>query len=614
MPTDRFDDLPLDPEGAAHALLLSLMARLLAPRGLAALADGSGGLRVVASRGLDLEEGALLADGGPGTLRPHGIALALPLKHGGETVGLVALGEKATGGRFEPSEVAVARSLASAAAASVRAARAAAELKSANRELASRAQTLGTLVEAAQAFGAALDRDAVVRRLGFALMGQLMVARAAVALREPDGEMTLVGHWGRAAEGICVPLELCDGAAPAPYTEDGWAWAVPLRAGEVSRGVILLGPRATGADLDPTATAFASSLAALAVGALETADRVAERVEKERLEGICVPLELCDGAAPAPYTEDGWAWAVPLRAGEVSRGVILLGPRATGADLDPTATAFASSLAALAVGALETADRVAERVEKERLEGEVRLARRVQEALLPTGLPSVPGLDLAARWRPASGVSGDAYDVAALPGGRLLVAVADVVGHGIPAALLMASLQAAVHTLRDDVADGFGLARATSRINRLLCEGTELDQFVTFAWALVDPRAGLVRSVTAGHPAPRIAHADGRISRLDIGGPLFGVIADAPYAQVETRFGPGDLLVLFSDGVSEARRSVGEGADEEFGDEALDRALAHLAREPAEAVVDALGARVLDFATEGIDDDLTLLAVRRTPE
>ncbi|MEM1054773.1 MAG: PP2C family protein-serine/threonine phosphatase [Bacteroidota bacterium] len=524
MSADRFDDLPLDPEGAARALLLSLMARLLSPRGLAALADESGGLRVVASRGLELEEGELLADGGPGTLRPHGIALALPLRHAGETVGLVALGDKATGEAFETSEVAVARSLASAAAASVRAARAAAQLKSANRELASRAQTLGTLVELAQAFGSALDRDAVVRRLGFALMGQLLVARAAVLLREADGTVTVAGHWG-------VELDLAS-----------------------------------------------------------------------------VPPEVFEWDTPAPYTEDGWAWAVPLRAGEVSRGVILLGPRATGADLDPTAAAFAASLAALAVGALETADRVSERVEKERLEGEVRLARRVQEALLPTGLPDVPGLDLAARWRPTQGVSGDAYDVAALPGGRLLVAVADVVGKGIPAALLMASLQAAVHTLRDDVADGSGLAQATARINRLLCEGTEIDQFVTFAWALVDPEAGVVRSVTAGHPAPRLVHPDGRIERLDVGGPLFGVLPGAEYTQVDTPFHPSDVLVLFSDGVSEAHRG-----DEEFGDTALDATLARLARQPAESVVDRLGAAVLDFAPRGVDDDLTLVAVRRTP-
>ncbi|MEM6327782.1 MAG: PP2C family protein-serine/threonine phosphatase [Bacteroidota bacterium] len=524
MPADRFDDLPLDPEGAARALLLSLMARLLAPRGLAALADGSGGLRVVASRGLDLQEGALLADGGPGTLRPHGIALALPLRHASETVGLVALGDKATGGRFSVSEIAVARSLASAAAASVRAARAAADLKAANRELAARAQTLGTLVEMAQAFGSTLDRAAVVRRLGLTLMGQLLVSRSAVALRQPDGSLAVAGHWGPPREAIHVPEALADWNAPAPYREDGWAWAVPLRAGEVSRGVILLGPRATGADLDPTAADFAASLAALAVGALETADRVTERVERERLEG------------------------------------------------------------------------------------EVRLARRVQEALLPTGLPTVPGLDLAARWRPTQGVSGDAYDVAALPGGRLLVAVADVVGKGIPAALLMASLQAAVHTLRDDIADGFGLARATARINTLLCEGTEVDQFVTFAWALVDPEAGVVRSVTAGHPAPRLVYADGRIARLDVGGPLFGVLPEAEYAQVETPFAPGDLLVLFSDGVSEAYRGT-----EEFGDTALDATLADLAREPAETVVDRLGAAVLDFATDGVDDDLTLVTVRRTP-
>ena len=525
MPADRFDDLPLDPEGAARALLLSLMARLLAPRGLAALADDSGGLRVVAARGLGgLASGDLLADGGPGTLRPHGIALALPMRHAGETVGLVGLGEKATGQPFDASEVAVARSLASAAAASVRAAQAAGALADANRRLAGRAQELATLFELSQAFGAALDRDAVLRRLGFALMGQLLVSRVAVALPEPDGSLAVAGFWG---------------------------------------GVVASGE---------------------------------------------IPRELCDLEAPAAYEQNGWAWAVPLRAGEVSRGVILLGPRASGEALDGTAATFAASLAALAVGALETTDRVAERIEAERIESEMQLARQVQESLLPAALPDVPGLDVAARWRPSQGVSGDAYDVAALGDGRLLVAVADVVGKGIPAALLMATLQASIHTMRDDLARGFGLARATERLNRLLCSGTEIDQFVTFAWALVDPAAGVVRSVTAGHPAPRLVHASGEITRLDVGGPLLGVLADAPYAQVETPFASGDVLVLFSDGASEALRG-----DEEFGDHALDATLDDLAGQPAEVVVDQLGAAVLAFA-DAIDDDLTLVAVRRTPE
>ncbi|MEL6615550.1 MAG: PP2C family protein-serine/threonine phosphatase, partial [Bacteroidota bacterium] len=511
MPADRFDDLPLDPEGAARALLLSLMARLLTSRGLVALADESGGLRVVAARGLDLEDGSLIADGGPGTLRPHGIALALPLRHGGEVVGLVALGDKATGAAYDPSEVAVARSLASACAASVRAAQAAGALADANRHLARRAQELGTLFELSQAFGAALDRDAVVRRLGFALMGQLLVTRAAVALTTPEGTLEIVGSWGGTAASGEVPAEL--GALPSP----------------------------------------------------------------------------------APYTRDGWAWAVPLRVGDVSRGVVLLGPRASGEALDGSAADWAASLAALAVGALETADRVAEQIERERIEGEMRLARTVQEALLPTALPDVPGLDVAARWRPSRGVSGDAYDVAELSDGRLLVAVADVVGKGIPAALLMATLQAGVHTLRDDLARGLGLGRATARINRLICEGTEVGQFITFAWALVDPSCGVVRSVTAGHPPPRLVRASGEIVPLDVGGPLLGVLADAEYAQTETPLAPGDVLVLFSDGASEARRVLADGTDEEFGDAELDATLARLAGQPAEAVVDRLGGAVLAF-------------------
>ena len=346
-------DDALDPDTTLRSLLLVLMSRLFTTRGLAVRVDEGIG-RVEHVRGpVGVAEGdeiELVAGGEtPARLAEMGIRVWLPLDHSGASIAWVGLGAKATGGDYEPSEIAFAQSLAKASAASIHAAEMARDLASTGRRLAGRAQELKTLFELSQAFGQALSRDAIVGRLGFALMGQLLVTRCAIALRQPDGSLEAV--WTRGATAPEVPSELADLASPCE------------------------------------------------IDAL-----------------------------------DGWRWAVPLRAGTVSRGVALLGDRADGSDVEAD---FAASLAALAVGALETTDRVTERVERERTEQEMRLARQMQRGLLPASLPEVPGLDVASRWEPSRSVSGDTYELCPLtdadgqPDGRLLIAVADVVGKGV---------------------------------------------------------------------------------------------------------------------------------------------------------------------------------------
>lgn len=538
-PSVEHVDASLDPADQLRALLLALMSRLLAARGVGALADADG-FRVEVVKGragvavgdrFDVTPEDIEAD----ELGEAGLSLALPLRHGDETVGLVALGPRATGDPYTPAEVGVARSLASATAASIRAGRAVAALAAANRQQAARTQELRTLFELSQAFGRALDREAILNRLGFALMGQLLVTRLAVALCDSDRE--------------------ADDLTPLPVAFSRGAEAT----GEVPCAL---------ADLDgPCRLDAASELAA-----------------------------------------EGWTWAVPLRAGEVSRGVVLLGARARG-EIDPEAADFAAALAALAVGALETADRVTERLERERIREEVRLAREVQARLLPEAIPAIPGLDVAVRWRPSRDVSGDTYEACALGDGRLLVAVADVVGKGIGASLLMATLQAGFRLLRPDLdARRPDLAAATARLDALVRQSTEATQFVTLAWGVVDAEAGTFTYVVAGHPPPRLLRADGRVESLTCGGPLLGVIEGARYAQGEARLGAGDAVVLYTDGATEAQDAGGE----ELETGGLDRALHPSAS--ATALLDAVVEAVDSWAADGDGeaDDLTLVAVRRT--
>ena len=522
-----------DPLGA---LVLALMSRLRATRAVGATVDGDG-LRVEVVKGrVGLAPGdRLVGDGGglPDRLAEAGLVEGVPLRHAGHAVGLVALGPRLGGGAYTPAERGLARSLAAATAASLVARRAVRDLAQANRSLAARAHALRTLFELAQAFGRALDRDAIAGRLAFALMGQLLARRVAVGLCDAEGHpLDVVLARGTAAEGVTIPRALADLDGPA---------AVP----------------------------------------------------------------------PGPLADAGWQHAVPLRAGDVTRGAVLLGDLA--APLDDQGRDFAAALAALAVGALETAARLDERVERERLREEVRLAREVQARLLPESLPSVPGLETAAHWRPSRDVSGDTYHAADLGRGRLVVAVADVVGKGLGASLLMATLQAGVRLVEPDLAaaadPGAALADATSRLDRLIASSTEPHQFVTLAWAVVDGATGDVWAVVAGHPPPLLALAAGGVRSLGSTGPLLGVVPDAAFATATAHLGPGDALVLYTDGATEAQDDAGD----ELGPEGLRRALADGPRQPeplVRAVVDAVDAWA--GTSEG-DDDLTLVAVQRQP-
>ena len=521
-----------DPLGA---LALALMSRLRATKAVGALV-GPDGLRVaVVKGGVRVSPGDRLGGAPlPPELAVAGLVEPVPLRYAGEVVGLLALGPRLGGGAYTPSERALARSLASATAASLVARRTVLDLAGANRSLAARAQALRTLFELAQAFGRALDRDAIVGRLAFALMGQLVVRQLAVALCDADGR----------------PLDavLVRGGAPVPE--------VP-----------------------------------------------------QTLAALDAPAPV----APGPLADAGWRWAVPLRAGDVSRGAVLLGDLAAG-PLDADGADFAAALAALAVGALETADRVGERIERERLREEVRLAREVQARLLPTVLPTVPGLEVAARWRPSRDVSGDTYDAVDLGGGRLLVAVADVVGKGIGASLLMATVQAGFRMVRPALAaaadPGPALAAATARIDRLVTESTDPHQFVTLTWAVIDAARGDVWAVVAGHPPPRVVRADRAVEPLVVGGPLLGVLTGPAFSVSTARLDPGDVLVLYTDGATEARDPSGA----ELTPAGLDRLLAGAPRQPA-ALADAVVEGVDAWAGGGgaDDDDLTLVAVRRGP-
>src|SRR5262245_2548622 len=171
-------------------------------------------------------------------------------------------------------------------------------------------------------------------------------------------------------------------------------------------------------------------------------------------------------------------------------------------------------------------------------------ARMIQRALLPSTMPDVRGCQIAALWTPASGIGGDCYDVIRFSDRRVALSIADVVGKGLPAALLMSNLQAAVRAFATAAADPNDVCTS---VNRLLCRNIASGKFVTFCYAVVDTEAGLIAYGNAGHFPPVLRHANGRVERLEPTGLVLGVAADWTYSTGTANIAPGDRLVCFTD-------------------------------------------------------------------
>ena len=234
-------------------------------------------------------------------------------------------------------------------------------------------------------------------------------------------------------------------------------------------------------------------------------------------------------------------------------------------------------------------------------EEELQRAREIQESLLPKEIPQLPGFEVASAWQPARAVGGDYFDVLKLGENRLAICIADVSGKGVPAALLMANVQA---SLRASVRDLDSPARVCSIINGMLCESIAADKFVTFFCGVLDAASSTFRYCNAGHPYP-ILVSSGAVRTLDQGGAVLGVLPDWTYEDSSVDLISGDRLLLFTDGITEAEGPQGE----EFGMEKVAAfAKAHAANSAAR-INQQLLVQVSDFCGAQFRDDATLLVL-----
>jgi sigma-B regulation protein RsbU (phosphoserine phosphatase) len=247
-----------------------------------------------------------------------------------------------------------------------------------------------------------------------------------------------------------------------------------------------------------------------------------------------------------------------------------------------------------------------EMAQRERLNRELEIAREVQEHLFPQRLPPVPGLDYCGRCRPAREVGGDYYDFLELPNGRLGVAIGDVSGKGVGAALMMASLEA---SLRGQAPLGHDLAELMKRVNSLVHQASSASRYATLFYAEYDPRSRQLSYVNAGHNAPVILRNSGagcQVFRLETGGPVIGLLRQC-YRQESFSLEPGDLVVLFTDGISESMNA----RDEEWGeDRMIEFAKTCQGLTAFEAMTRILAASEAHAAGASQHDDMTLVVLR----
>jgi len=235
-------------------------------------------------------------------------------------------------------------------------------------------------------------------------------------------------------------------------------------------------------------------------------------------------------------------------------------------------------------------------------EREIAEAKSIQEKLLPREIPQMAGYEIASSWQSAGAVGGDYFDVLPLSEDMLGLCIADVAGKGIPAALLMSNLQAAVRGLSSPSLDPDVVC---SRLNALVWRNTHSDRFVTFFYAQLDGRARLLRYANAGHNAPFVVHADGSHERLREGGGVLGVFGEQSYEPGRIQLVPGDRVVLFTDGVTEACNPDGE----EFGEARLLALLEEHRALPASAIQEKIVAAISEFSAGHRTDDATLLVL-----
>jgi sigma-B regulation protein RsbU (phosphoserine phosphatase) len=359
---------------------------------------------------------------------------------------------------------------------------------------------------------------------------------------------------------------------------------------------------------DPATSVFGSLITQAAP---ETVERFQTAMVGELVRGgrsrICYSVATELGIRGPGHPET--LMCATMKTEGVAYGALCVGRVGPGRPFTARDLKLGEVLASQAAIAIENSILHKSRVEEEqarvRIEEEMRLARQIQSNLLPPAPPALPGYDIACRSVPALSVGGDYYDFIPIEGGRMALCVADVSGKGIPAAMLMANLQA---TIRSQTLAGVSPADCARRSNRLLHRSMDIGRFATCFYGVLDLESGRLEYSNAGHDHPLVLGSSGEETSLIAGGPVLGAFDDQRYDQGTVTLERGQVLVAYSDGITESFDARGRA----FGIAGLRQVLARCrdgcAREILEEILAAATAHAGSLPQA---DDMTLVVVRR---
>lgn len=525
------------------------------------------------------------------------------------------------------------------------------------------ASRLGSLLESARILGSSLQMEDQLQHLLRTIMGRLLITRAAVALRDGGGYRVAIA---RGVPGLKPGADF----DPAACGELKLVTTLPIGDPAEPLGLLCLG-RAAAGHLDSSEFEFLSALLNIAATSLANArshqQTVAanraldQKIQEQRalldlvraLTATVDPEEVAQllmltlsgryalrkhaiitwkpGQAPIARARgmelDAEAWRAalgestqpvrhgdlllfPLRSGDSTIGLIALGPRAMKLAYGENDLEFITGLIAQASVALDNAWHFRDTLFRQQLEKELAVAASIQVDLFPKKIPALPLTDLAARNRQARQVGGDYYDVlpAGEPGAQSshLLCVADISGKGLSAALLMANIQA---TLRALLASSPPLTGLAAHTNDLLWASTPANKYATAIFVLYDPASGACQYVNAGHSEGIVLRAAGSVDLLDSTGMPIGLLPKREYEARAFKLEPGDTMLLYSDGVTDACTVD----NDEFGLERTINTLRASSHLPAPAILDALIAAIDEHAGGAPQfDDITAMVVKRT--
>ncbi|MCU7490425.1 MAG: SpoIIE family protein phosphatase [Ignavibacteria bacterium] len=329
---------------------------------------------------------------------------------------------------------------------------------------------------------------------------------------------------------------------------------------------------------------------------------------------VCNANEVTSALRKSEFTEEllplatlGVELIIPMQIQGETKGLILLGKRFNKEEFKESDIEFIYATGSLAIISIENAKLFKEALEKQRMEEDLEIARDIQKNLFPQKIPKLKSFEISAINVSSKQVGGDYYDVIKLAENDYLIAIGDVSGKGVPAALLMANLQA---FLKSICRQGLELNKATDMINDLISENTAMGNFITFFWGVLNDETKSLTYVNAGHNPPLLVR-NGEIRKLTKGGMILGVLKTVvPYISETVSLEAGDTLILFTDGVTEAMNKNME----EFTDEKLEHLAAGLKNETAGEILQKIRAEVETFVNgANQSDDITLLTVKVKP-